>query len=148
MKAQGSTPRAYGLILSLLTALFFLRVAGQALVAFFHVAFLPEMQEWYSGLIPYPVLFPIQCAMLAFMAKVPWDLVNGRGFFAAARAKVGGFFIAFSCIYFTAMVFRYGWTMLFYPERRWFGGTIPIFFHFVLAAYLFVWGHFNRCDAS
>jgi hypothetical protein len=143
MKAHAATPEAYGLIMSLLTALFFLRMTGQALVAFFHVTFLPDMQEWYSGLIPYRVLLPIQCAMLAVMVKVSWDLVKGHGFFVAARAKLGRFLVAFSCVYFAAMLFRYIVTMLLNPERRWLGGTIPIFFHFVLAGYLFVWGRFN-----
>ena len=143
MTARSCTPRAYGLIMSALTLLFFLRVAGQALVAFFHISFLPAMQEWYSGLIPYPVLLPIQCAILTFMAKVSFDLVKGSGFFVTARLKLGRFLIAFSCVYFAAMVFRYGLTMLLHPERRWLGGSIPIFFHFVLAGYLFVWGRFN-----
>ena len=142
MKARVSMPRIYGSIMSLLTVLFFLRVMGQALVAFLGVAFLPPMTEWYSGLIPYPLLLPIQCAMLAFMVKVSADLVKGRGFFVTPRLKLGRFLISFTCVYFAAMVFRYGWTMLLYPERRWFGGTIPIFFHFVLAGYLFVWGRF------
>jgi hypothetical protein len=147
MKAQGPTPRAYGLIMSLLAALFFLRVAGQALVAFFHVSFLPAMPEWYSGLVPYPVLLPIQCGMLAFMVKVSWDLLKGRSFFIATLPKFGKFLIGFSILYAGAMIFRYGLTMALYPERRWFGGTIPIFFHFVLAAYLFVWGRLHtRAD--
>jgi hypothetical protein len=143
MTARSRTPRAHGLIMSVLALLFFLRVAGQALVAFFNVSFLPAMQEWYSGLISYPVLLPTQCAILAFMAKVSFDLVKGRGFFATARPKLGRFLIAFGCVYFAAMVFRYGLTMLLYPERRWLGGSIPIFFHFVLAGYLFVWGRSN-----
>jgi len=143
MNAQGSTPRAYGLILSVLAAFFFLRVVGQALVAFFQVSFLPRMPEWYSALVPYPVLFPIQCAMLVFMVKLSRDLLIGRGFFIAERPKFGKFLIVFSVVYLSAMIFRYGLTMVLYPERRWLGGTIPIFFHFVLAGYLFVWGRFN-----
>ena len=143
MTARSCTPRAYGLIMSALTLLFFLRVAGQALVAFFHISFLPAMQEWYSGLIPYPVLLPIQCAILTFMAKVSFDLVKGSGFFVTARLNLGRFLIAFSCVYFVGMVFRYGLTMMLHQERRWLGGAIPIFFHFVLAGYLFVWGRFN-----
>src|ERR1051326_4586219 len=108
MKARVSMPRIYGSIMSLLTVLFFLRVMGQALVAFLGVAFLPPMTEWYSGLIPYPLLLPIQCAMLAFMVKVSADLVKGRGFFVTPRLKLGRFLISFTCVNFAAMVFRYG----------------------------------------
>ena len=42
---------------------------------------------------------------------------------------------------FLGMVARYAITMTLYPERRWLGtGTIPIVFHWVLAAYLYVLG--------
>ena len=47
----------------MLPALFVLRVAGQALVAFFDVRFLPPMQAWYSRLMPYPYLLPSQRAL-------------------------------------------------------------------------------------
>ena len=33
------------------------------------------------------------------------------------------------------MALRYVLTMIFQPEMRWLGDTIPIFFHFVLAAF-------------
>jgi hypothetical protein len=41
------------------------------------------------------------------------------------------------------MLIRYVWRMSRRPEQRWFGGAIPIFFHWVLAAYLFVFGNFH-----
>ncbi len=40
------------------------------------------------------------------------------------------------------LVPRYVVVMTLYPER-WLGGTIPIFFHWVLAAYLFAYGRFH-----
>ncbi len=43
------------------------------------------------------------------------------------------------------MVIRYVNTMALFPERRWLGsGTIPIVFHWVLAAYLFAWSRFHN----
>ena len=71
-------------LLWLLTGLFALRVAGQALVAFLPVRFLPPMAAWYSGLIPYPVLLPVQLVMLAVMAKINADLGAGAGAFATS----------------------------------------------------------------
>jgi hypothetical protein len=44
-------PRTYGLLLSLLAGLFLARVAGQALVAFLDVSWLPPTDAWYSGLL-------------------------------------------------------------------------------------------------
>jgi hypothetical protein len=54
------TLRAYAVVLWVLALLFFFRVLGQALVAVFDSGFLPPMKEWYSGLLPYPILLPIQ----------------------------------------------------------------------------------------
>src|SRR3989449_8511904 len=50
----------YATVLWFLLFLFCLRVAGQALVAAFAVPFLPPMQQWYSGVMPYPILLPVQ----------------------------------------------------------------------------------------
>ena len=140
--------RAYSLLLGFLAFAFLLRVAGQVLVALFRVEFLPPMAEWYSGLIPYPLLLPIQLAILMIQARISWDIWRDSGFFAARHARAGSFLCWFSYVYFAAMVLRYVLTMFFYPERRWLTGTIPIFFHWVLAAYLFVLGRFLRRSGS
>jgi len=132
----------------LLTGLFALRVAGQALVAFLHVGFLPAMSEWYSGLVPYPVLLPVQLVMLAIMGKINVDLAAGTGAFAIARPRFGRGLRWFAVIYFLSMVARYVVTMTLRPEQRWLGGTIPIVFHWVLAAYIFVWGGLTMAPAA
>ncbi len=62
--------RRYAILLSLLTFLFVLRVLGQILVTFFGVEFLPAMEHWYSGLLPYPILLPIQILMIMVMLKL------------------------------------------------------------------------------
>jgi hypothetical protein len=123
----------------LLTGLFFLRVLGQVLVALLQVRFLPPMSEWYSGLIPYSVLLPIQLAILALMAKINLGLSSGAGLFAIPRRGLGRFLRGFSIVSFLAMVARYAIGMALHPGRRWLGGTIPTTFHWVLAAYLFLW---------
>ncbi len=118
-------------LLWLLTGLFAFRVVGQALVAFLHVGFLPAMPEWYSGLVPYPILLPVQVVMLAIMTKINVELTRGRGFFAMPRPRLGRGLRWFAVIYFLAMVARYVVTRAL---------PIPIVFHWVLAAYIFVWG--------
>jgi hypothetical protein len=130
--------KAYVGSLWLLTFAFFLRVLGQALVAFLEVDLLPPIAQWYSGLLPYPLLLPIQLVILGLQAKLNVDIQRGTGFFGARRPKVGRFLRWFSYVYFFSMVLRYVLTMSLHPERRWLGGTIPIFFHCVLAAYLFL----------
>ena len=133
----------YAAILGILALCFLLRVLGQVLVAFFGVGFLPPMAEWYSGLIPYSVLLPIQLFILAVQAKITWDIYRGSGVFAIRRPRAGVVLCWLSYVYFGTMVLRYIITMYLYPERRWFGGAIPIFFHLVLATYLFVLGRFQ-----
>ena len=135
MRAQRRT----ALLLAALALLFLLRVLGQVLVAFFGVAFLPAMADWYSGLLPYPLLLPTQIAILALQAKVSADLWRGSGAFSVPRPRTYAAVRWFSLVYFAGMGMRYALTMGLYPERRWLGrGTIPIAFHFVLASWLWV----------
>jgi hypothetical protein len=134
----------YALGLGCLAGAFLLRVLGQVLVAFFHVDFLPPMKAWYSGLIPYHILLPVQIIILALQWMISRDIWRNSGVFAGYRPRVGRGLCWFSYVYFLGMLLRYILAMAHYPERRWFGGTIPIFFHFVLAGYLYLWGRYFR----
>ena len=137
------------MLLSVLAFLFFLRVVGQALVAFAGVTVLPPMAEWYSGLLPYPLLLPVQIAILAVQACIALQFARGHGVLITPRPQAGGVLIALSVLYFAAMVVRYALTMTWHPERRWLGtGTIPIVFHWVLAAYLFTLGRHHARGAA
>ena len=134
--------RRFALVLAALAFAFFLRVLGQALVVFFEVSFLPPMERWYSGLVPYPILLPIQIVILVVQAKISIDLWRETGRFAHGAPTTGVRLQSFSYLYAAVMAARYVLTMALYPERRWFTGTIPIFFHFVLAGYLFTLGRY------
>jgi hypothetical protein len=120
------------------------RVLGQALVAFLHVTWLPPMEEWYSGLMAYPLLLPIQLIIIAIYTKVCWDFTRGDGYFVQARPLFGRAVLSFGYGYLAAMIFRYIISMSLYPEARWFGGAIPIFFHWVLAAFIIAFGQYHR----
>lgn len=133
----------HGPVLAFLTLLFLLRVLGQALVVFFSVDWLPATEHWFSGLIPYPILLSVQLIMLVGMVKIAADVWRGRGLFAHPRPSWSRLLVIFSAIYAGSMVLRYVLTMIYRPEMRWLGGTIPIFFHFVLAGYLYAWGNFH-----
>jgi hypothetical protein len=121
------------IVLCVLTGLFGARVVGQVLVAFLGVTWLPAMDAWYSGLLPYPVLLPIQIAILLVQVVVDRHVWRGRGFFARPRAGAGRALQWAAWIYAFAMVVRYA-IMRSHP--------IPIVFHWVLAAYLFTLGRF------
>lgn len=137
----------HGPLLALITTLFAGRVLGQALVAFFGVTWLPSMQQWFSGVIPYPSLLIIQLLMLLLMIKITVEIWRGNGAFAVVRPHWSNFLMKLSAAYAGLMIFRYILTMILYPEMRWFGDIIPIIFHFVLAGFIFVLGHYHRVIA-
>ena len=140
--------RRYAVVLCILTILFTLRVLGQVLAAFFGVAFLPPMDQWYSGLMPYSMLLPVQILLIAVMGAIVRDFAQGAGPFVAPRPRAGSVLTWLSYAYAGSMVLRYVLTMAWYPERRWFGGTIPIWFHLVLAAFLYTVSRYHLAEGG
>jgi hypothetical protein len=135
-----------GALLWGLLAAFFLRVAGQLLVVAAHPAWLPPMEQWYSGLIRYPLLLPIQVVLLGLMGAIARDVSAGQGRFAGERRRLGVFLTRASMVYAGAMVARYVVRMVLLPDQRWLGGTIPIVFHLVLASFMYLWARELRPD--
>lgn len=122
-----------------LSALFLLRVLAQLAVALFAVPFLPPMAEWYSGLLPYPLLLPSQVAILALMLWLNTGSARASGLFERPRPRLALTLAVLALVYAAAMVVRYFVSGQLHPERRfWPPGSIPIVFHFVLALYLYV----------
>lgn len=124
----------------ILLTLFILRVIGQIVVVVYAPTFLPPMKEWYSGLMPYHYLLPSQILIILLFAKVALDISQNSGYWAQPKQKLGLWLRNFGFVYLAAMIVRYILRMFFYPDERWFGGTIPIFFHWVLATYIILLG--------
>lgn len=133
-------PAAIAPLLWLYTGLFVLRVAGQVLVAIRPRTWLPPMWQW--NLIPYPILLPIQLVLIIAMAWIDMAFTSASGIARSENVAAGHFLLVFSLVYALAMAIRYGVRMRRRPDQRWFGGTIPIVFHFVLASYLHTLGLF------
>lgn len=131
-----------------LLSLFVLRVAGQVLVYFFDVTWLPPMEQWQSGILPYPVLLASQIAIIALLVKVSMDVTRDHGFFARTRAWFGRPALWVGCIYLASMLVRYILRMQLHPEARWLGGTIPIVFHCVLASFILVFARAHRARSN
>jgi hypothetical protein len=121
-------------LLWVLLTLFVLRVAGQAMVAFWGVPWLPPMERWYSGLMPYPLLLPAQIAIIVLMAKICSDFTRRWGFFVRPRRFFAVHWLWFGWIYLAGMVLRFLIQ----------GPTIPVFFHWVLAAFVIAVGLWHR----
>jgi hypothetical protein len=141
---RGEEPlRIYAAWLWFLLTLFCLRVIGQMLVAFLHVSFLPPMEEWYSGLIPYPWLLFSQFLIILLYGKICIDFTRGHGGFVVPRRALGSGLLTFGSVYFGVMVVRYVIRMSLYPQERWMGGSIPIFFHWILASFILLVGRYQ-----
>lgn len=113
-------------LLTILLALFIARVIGQILVVLTQPRWLPPMEAWYSGLMPYRYLLPAQIAIIVLMMAMIRQVASGA---PPNRSLAIGIFV-FATIYAAAMVVR------FFVRRR---PLIPIVFHWVLAAFLFTY---------
>lgn len=126
-------------VLVLLTVLFLIRVSCQLLVLARRPRWLPQMTDW--NLLPYRVLLPLQAALLAAMIAVCVSVLQG-----SAVPALRGIGVELSFGYWAALAVRYAVRMTRRPDQRWFGGTVPIVFHCVLATFLFVLGSYDAPD--
>jgi hypothetical protein len=138
--APGVDPQFASRFLWLFSGLFLLRVVGQLVVRRRGPGFLPPTEEW--NLTPYRLLLPAQVAILGLMTWINIEVMREAGVAATSRSTLGKALVWLACVYAAAMAVRYVLRMVRRPGERWFGGAIPIVFHEVLAAYLFVLGTF------
>jgi len=117
--------------LAFLTALFTTRVVGQLVVVGFAPGWLPPVDEW--NFMPYRYLLPVQLVLLALMTTITVDS-------PAPGPVLAWVLVALAFVYWAAMAARYALRMARRPAARWLGGAIPIVFHCVLAAFVFVLG--------
>src|SRR6185503_8516034 len=102
------TPAGYAPWLIALSVLLFLRVVGQLIVVLRAPRWLPPMHQWQSGLLPYPVLLLGQAIVLTLMIWICVNSTRRAGLFFEPRWPRGGeFLVAFSYVYFGAMILRY-----------------------------------------
>ncbi len=134
-------PRETAAYLLILSVLFLIRVAGQLLVVLRAPFWLPPMHQWH--LMPYRLLLPTQIGFLGLMALIEVSLFRDWEPLGGPQPAFGRFLIGFSFLYAGAMAARYVVRMYHRPSERWFGGAIPIVFHFVLASFLFTWGKYH-----
>ena len=113
-------------VLIVLCLLFVTRVVGQILVVLFAPRWLPPMEAWMSGVMPYRWLLPSQLAIIALQVAMIVQVANGGG---PSRSLAMGLYV-FATVYALAMVVR------FFVRRR---PLIPIIFHWVLAGFLFAY---------
>jgi hypothetical protein len=130
----------YAPFLWICTVLLIGRVVGQLIVATRAPSWLPPMEQWQSGLLPYPVLVAGQTIVLTLMIWISADFSRGTGFWVQPMPRLGRAALWWSYLYFGAMVVRYIRRMATRPDQRWLGGTIPIIFHSIVAAFQWTFG--------
>jgi hypothetical protein len=130
----------YATLMWVLLLLFLLRVIGQIVAATLAPSWLPPMARWYSGLMPYRYLLPTQILFLVVMTLMTLQAGTDGATLGSKRGSsmVGDAIVWASYIYALGMAVRAVRYVRSPPERR--GVLIPIIFHFVLAAFLFVYG--------
>jgi hypothetical protein len=136
-------PATYAFLLSMCTLLLLLRVIGQIIVVLFAPRWLPPMEQWQSGLLPYPVLLVAQACVLTLMIWIAADFARGAGVFVQPMPQAGRAALWFGYVYFGGMIVRYVIRMARRPDQRWLGGTIPIIFHSIVAAFVWMFGRYH-----
>ena len=101
--------------------------------------FLPPMEDWQSGLLPYPLLLASQVLIIAVLATVCVHFSRGAGYFARAHNWLATPLWIIGWIYVAGMLVRYALL------RR---DLIPVVFHIVLASFLIVVAHHHRSQRS
>jgi hypothetical protein len=119
-------------------ALFAARVVGQLEVVLLAPDWLPDMDAWYSGLLPYPLLLPAQIAILMLMAVVASNRRVRNGSFARVNPRTAGALRILAGIYFVVMAVRLGVSVIDNGAEFWRHGAIPVAFHWVLALFVLV----------
>jgi uncharacterized protein len=130
--------------LVLCTVLLYLRVAGQLIVAWRAPRWLPPMEQWQSGLLPYPVLVLGQIIVLCVMTWICLDFARGAGMFVQPYPGRAQYVLWFGYAYLSGMVLRYAIWMARRPDQRWLGGTIPIVFHSIVALFIITFATFHQ----
>jgi hypothetical protein len=121
-------------------ALFAARVIGQLETLLVEPRWLPDMDAWYSGLLPYPVLLPAQIAILMLMSAAAWNRRVRTGAFARANPRSAGALRIFAGVYFVVMAVRLAVNGVENGADFWREGAIPVAFHWVLALFILVSG--------
>jgi hypothetical protein len=130
--------REAALLLWACIALFGARVIGQFEVLVAAPDWLPDMDAWYSGLLPYYLLLPVQIALLMIMAVVAWSRRVRTGRFALANPRMARMLRGLALLYFLAMAVRLGFNIAANGAEFWREGAIPVAFHWVLALFMLV----------
>jgi hypothetical protein len=124
--------------------LFLLRVLGQIEVLLVEPDWLPPMEAWYSGYLPYHILLPAQIVLLMVMAVLAAGEMRDNPGPAKPWRRWAR---ALAIVYFSAMVARLLIQLARGAPDIISAGGIPVVFHWVLALFLYTFGRPAKAPA-
>lgn len=130
------------LALTILAALFAMRVGLQLLQGVAELPALPAFAAWDSGLMSYPLLLGLQIGILATLILLI-RAVDGR-----PRPRWGAVLGILGGIYLLGMLTRAVIGMTAVLDHDWFQAPLATSFHLVLASFLIVLGRHWRCAGA
>ena len=128
------------LVMALLTGLFGLRVAGQAVQFWMPQSFLPTFDLFQGSNLRYSTLLLIQLLILGLMLRT--CLRVGGGISVPDR-RLGRGLAWFGGIYMAGSVARIAVGIAVPSAPAWFSTWIPAFFHLVLAGFVLTAAHYH-----
>ena len=134
--ALGINERRRCQALWLCLAIFVARVVGQIEVLLLSPRWLPPFSAWESGLIPYPLLLPLQILLIAWMAAIASDHSRGGGRMWVESPWVRKRLKASAAVYASVMLLRLAVTAALPPHSVVDRGLIPIVVHWDLAGFI------------
>lgn len=127
--------RSVVVILSILAALFGLRIVGQLSQVLWTVPVVPAFSSWQSGALAYSTLLTLQIALLALMLISLFAVAQGKHFF-----RVGPVLSWLGTVYFVIMALRAIVGFFELSANPWFDQPLPTAFHFVIASFILTLG--------
>ncbi len=122
---------------SMLSVVFLLRVAGQAIQRWFPVEFLPPFEAWQGSGLAYSVLLACQVVILGLLATAIRGMVRRRRMLGATASRC---VVVIGFVYFAGMALRLILGLTVFDDNRWFTAWISTALHLDLAAIVILWG--------
>lgn len=138
--APQAAARRHAMVLTLLLALFMLRVAAQLMQWLWPTPLLPPFGRWQSGTVSYAVLVASQAAIILAVAALIAALWRRR---LRPRRSLGVVLLALGTVYMLGAAFRLVAGLSFLSHIAFFRATLPSLFHMVLAGIVLTLGHFH-----
>jgi fatty acid desaturase len=136
LAAQSCAP-----LLWLLTMLFAVRVAGQAIQRWWPQPFLPPFHKFQGSHFDYPVLLTAQLLILSAMFRGSWKAQRGT---LSASRRAASALLWLGGLYMAASLARLAIGLAFPAAPAWFSAWISGVFHLVLAGYVLTLAAFHR----